>query len=310
MAAQVDDSDYVEFLAEQTRSTASVLHQFILLFNPNDDSIHIFFEGAEDFLYYPAFLRATIDFDSAHMHNCRGKPVVRQLKDFISRNGYPSNRCLYFVDRDFDDYLDCQMVADESTYITDGYSIENDIATVDAAKILLTDVVGLGRGSDEFNLVISSLNQSVGEFNQAIRPIMAWCIAVRAKGGKVNLNNAKLSGVFNISRNGKVKRKTNGFAGFIRSTKSGNIAPTTAELKTALRRISTDDPRKWVRGKYALWHFELALAKALEIINEARSQANEQEISIPSALRAHQMFELMGGRIPPPSSLLRFLDNR
>tara|TARA_R110002049_G_scaffold306250_2_gene504374 strand:+ start:564 stop:1499 length:936 start_codon:yes stop_codon:yes gene_type:complete len=300
-------TDYAEYLASEARTPNSILHEFVLLFDPNDGSIHIFFEGKDDFLFYPSFLRATIDYESAHIHNCKGKPVVREVKDYISRNGYPPNRFMFFVDRDFDDYLGCQMISDASTYITDGYAIENDLAHLDCAKILLSDVVGMRRTDPEYSMIIDTLAKSAEEFAKAIKPIMAWCIAMRAKGAILNLNNAKLNQMFDVFSDGVVKRKPNGFNNFVTATKACDVEVTVEELKRSLDLINSDEPKYWVRGKYALWHFELALAKVLGEINSQRKASALAPLPIPSALREHKLFELMGGRIQAPASLTRFL---
>jgi hypothetical protein len=59
-----------------------------------------------------------------YLYDCGGKKSVADVRESIKVDGYDLSKCLFFVDRDFDDILCSQVSIDEHTYITDGYSIE------------------------------------------------------------------------------------------------------------------------------------------------------------------------------------------
>jgi hypothetical protein len=110
--------DYAQYLAEEAKSDVAALHQFRILYEPDRDDFHFFFEGEEDSLFYMPEARRHLRDRGAFIYDCGGKRNVIEVRDTIEAEGYDIRYCLFFIDRDYDDYLGTQIGVDQYTYIT------------------------------------------------------------------------------------------------------------------------------------------------------------------------------------------------
>jgi hypothetical protein len=302
--------DYAAYLLEEANSDIAALHQFKILYNNEQDAYHFFFEGEEDSLFYMPEARRRIGNKETFIYDCGGKRNVIEVRDEIKRDGYNVEFCLFFVDRDFDDFLKSQVYIDEYTYITDNYSIENDMANLQAAQILLDDVMRISRADPEYKRIKNVITTAFDSFYNEIRPLMAWILAAKESGCSPNLGNTVgLKGVVSL-KGTKPDLTRDGFLEFKKKVVvNGRLPAMSAVLKW--RRVL--DPalvKRWVRGKYDIWFFQVILVATLEETNLRRKAAGGRRIRIPSSLRDGRLFEVLGGRIPPPASLEAFFETR
>jgi Protein of unknown function (DUF4435) len=301
--------DYAAYLAEEARSDVVALHQFRILYEPGKESLHFFFEGDEDSLFFMPVARRYTNVNPLHLYDCGGKKNVVEVRDAIKSDGYDIEKCLFFVDRDFDDLLGSQVVIDERTYITDGYSIENDISTIDAARIVVSEILGISQANPEFKNIENSLTAGYSVFHREVRPLIAWILAARALGCGPNLSNtAGLKGVVSIVGGVPILTKK-GFKDFKRKVVVNDRVPHFSEILAWRRLLCLSATKKWVRGKYEIWFFHAALLFAIEEINTKRKMLKSPLIRIPSALKEGRIFEILGGRTSPPESLQNFLQS-
>ncbi|MBH9537571.1 DUF4435 domain-containing protein [Novosphingopyxis sp. YJ-S2-01] len=302
--------DYAVYLAEEAKSDIVALHQFRILFDPSQESYHFFFEGEEDSLFYMPEARRHTGTKPLHIYDCGGKRNVIEVRDTIVADGYDIAGCLFFVDRDYDDFLGSQVVIDDATYITDGYSIENDISSWEAAKILLTDVVRISVADPEFARIEIAFKSAFSGFYTELRPLTGWILASKDARLSPNLNNTVgLRGIVEMS--GTVPSVTKeGFARFKRAVVVNGRLPPLASILKWTRALNTDEPKLWVRGKYEIWFFQAILLAVLGEANVRRKQSGGRAIRIPSSLRDGRIFELLGGRAPPTPSLQQFYRSR
>lgn len=301
--------DYAAYLAEEAMSDIAALHQFMILYKPNAESYHFFFEGEEDGLFYmPEARRYTKK--ALHFYVCGGKKNVIQARDDIKSRGYDPKACLFFVDRDYDDYLGTQPKIDEHTYITDSYSIENDICSIDAARVLLTDILLINQADPEFAKIEGQIKEHRAIFQTELRKLTSWILAAKDEGCKPNLQNTKgLKGIMDIC-NGRPEITKAGFNEFRRKVTSSERKPSLAAMIKWARRIKTENPDLWIRGKYCMWFFHKSMLIAIKESNSRREAAGGKAIAIHPALRDGKIFEILGGRIHIPSSLQSFYLNR
>ena len=206
--------------------------------------------------------------------------------------------------------LGTQVEIDECTYITDGYSIENHFASIEAAKIILAEIIKISKADPEFERIIESLDTGFSEFYKRVRPLIAWILAAKELGYKPNLRNTNgLNKIMEIRDSGPVMA-IDGFPEFKRKVGiKGNI-PTIKSILKWRRKLCVSNAKIWVRGKYDIWFFHMSLIAALNQTNKKRERLGVGLIKIPSSLKEGRVFEILGGRYSPPISLQNFLKVR
>lgn len=244
-----------------------------------------------------------------YFYNCDGKQNLKNIRLDTYRIADELGRCLFFADRDYDDFTDTQISDDEQTYITDFYSIENHLATTEAADILLSDIAGMPRSQPDFQAVMRSLVESRRAFFSALRPIVAWVICARIDELKINLNNADLSKVLNRSSAGKYIRKGNGFAYFRKQVGAEHYRPRSGLYKAVWYAMDCCDDKLWMRGKYELWFFRFEMRSLITGLMMKKTP-HGRKIKLPQALANNSMFELLSARVSKPQSVVEFLNNR
>ncbi len=303
--------DYAVYLAKEACSTSAALHQFRILYDQEHASYHFFFEGEEDSLFYMPEARRNYSDKIINSYNCCGKKQVIEIRDMIKTDGYNLNYCLFFVDRDYDEFLGTQVLLDEYTYITDNYSIENDICSLDAVKILIEDVVHISPADPGYKLILDSISAGTLKFYREIRPLIAWILAAMESGCSPNLQNT--SGLKDIVTMSGVEPSLTkaGFSNFKRKVVVNDCVPTISAILKWRRSLNCVSFKLWVRGKYVAWYFRSAIISAIEDVNSRRVQAGGvRRYLIPTHLREGRLIELLSGRIPAPVSLQNFYHAR
>ena len=204
--------------------------------------------------------------------------------------------------------MDTQVDLSTDTYITDYYSVENHLCSGIAVERILTDVMGISAADQIYHEASESIAHALETFHLLLVPWMAWCLAALEAGDKPNLNNADLKRLIRIDADGGVSKHPRAFAKF-RQSLCKESSVTGPRLFFWAKRIRFDEPKMWVRGKYELWFFSTALKIVLISLAE-RERKNGRKIRIPLAVRQGELFDLLGGRLPPPATLADFLSRR
>ncbi|WP_212377151.1 DUF4435 domain-containing protein [Acetobacter persici] len=298
--------DYAQYLLEEANSSIAALHQFKLLYNPNQEEYHFFFEGEEDGLFYMPEARRYVGDKNYYIYDCGGKKNVIEVRDSAKEELYDINKCLFFVDRDYDDILGIQVEIDEHTYITDHYSIENDLSNVCGARILMSDIIRISKADPEFSRIENTISTGLLKFYRKILPLSAWIIAAKQEGCAPNLRNTTgLKGIVTLSGLDPKLTKS-GFVEFKKRVISNEKRPSISSVLKWARILDINSAKKWVRGKYDIWFFQVLLLSALNEANSRRRSAGGRIIRIPGAVREGRFFEVLGGRMPVPDSLRAF----
>lgn len=300
--------DFSEYLVAQARSGSAAFHEFMLRFDEKMPAIHCFFEGDEDPGFYLPLLRQAVPGTRNCHYVCGGKWEVKEVRDQLVAKGYPLAGILFFVDRDFDDYLNRQIDASPNCYVTDYYSIENHLAGVQEAEVILVELAGFAQADRECLRFISCCPALFERWYSLVRPFMALTLAARECGIHTNLNNVNLSKIFEVSHlEEALKLKGGALEKYAKDVlPAGVVVPLSRIIKW--RRVLGHAPAKlWVRGKYELWFFEKLLISFLEEQIRKRKAAKQKVPRIPSSLRDGTLVDALGGRIPTPSSLKAFL---
>ena len=106
----------------------------------------------------------------------------------------------------------------------------------------------MSRSDPVYRAIVNRWAIEHAEFATAIRPIMAWTLAMRSVAKKPNLNNVDLRRVF--QRRDRWRRARKGFAEFVRAAcREGEQVPVQS-VKHWLKRLSPGREKQWIRGKY------------------------------------------------------------
>ena len=272
--------------------------------------MHVFFEGFDDPIYLMPELRRRASRRSFEVHVCRGKKIVRDVRDEIRALGESYEDCLFFVDRDYDDLLGSQIEACERLYISDKYAIENEVANADFLEAVLSDVVTLSRADPAFELIISEFRNLENQFVSEIKTLCGWILAAKEKGLKPNLSNLNgLNTVFEIV-DGKISKCADGFASFLRRVGVQRGEVDIGSVKNWVQTLSEmDDVDLWLRGKFKSWFFRAGIIDIFSRVNMDREAAGIGLIQVPSLIASGRLFELAVGRVQPPNSLSCFLND-
>lgn len=118
------EGDYAEQLIREARSSIAVFHEFRITFSPDEMNLHAFLEGKQDKHYYVDAISSTIIGREVDFYVCRGKKEMAEVIKSIEEAEIPTDRCLFFADKDNDDILGIPPLP-PIVYITENYSIEN-----------------------------------------------------------------------------------------------------------------------------------------------------------------------------------------
>lgn len=300
--------DFVEYLSSQAETESAALHDFILQFNEKSNDLYLFFEGVEDPPFYMPSIRAHVHQGRCWKYVCNGKHPLAGVRQYLVNNRYSLDRMLFFVDRDFDDLLQCQISNEPRTFITGPYSIENYLVGRDQAEIVLVDLAGLSQSDPDCKGFLASFETILERCAKVILPFIAMTLAARQQGSKANLQNIKLANIFVISMDpGEIRRKV----GAAQKCRSAVLPKDTevafGEILHWARRLRSIDSKLWFRGKYELWFFEKVLLLFLSQLGAKRRVSRRKAVVIPVSLREGRLFEALGGRIGAIPALERFL---
>lgn len=299
----VQIEDYAVFLFQQSRSAASALHEFRLLYTPGSDA-HVFLEGDEDTHYFVPEVRRLRPDLRVHHYVCGGKWKVIDVMGAIAEDGYDDAICLFFVDRDYDDLFGEQVKPSPKLYVSDGYAIENDVATSQTLDFLLTDFAKISVADPLHGEVILSFEQGLPQFDAMLLPFLGWALALRFSKTKANFNNVDLRDLFEFDDAGVVRKKVGACAAFAKACFPKDASVSQSAVKEWIRRLQAEPLDRRMRGKFKLWYFE-----KITIVTLARhiGKVKGDRRRIPACLKDHHVFEALGGRFQYPPRLVQFL---
>lgn len=135
-----------------------------------------FVEGKDDPSYYRTIINNHLPTGcSIILYQSNGKENVKYIFDELSKRNYPSNRISFFMDRDLSPMVDDpHLIEDRQVYVTDLYSIENDILSEDTLINVMQDILGFSFFSiEELNKMKQHFKKERGCFEDLMMPIMA-----------------------------------------------------------------------------------------------------------------------------------------
>lgn len=305
-----EEQDFTELLDDEASGAHAIVHEFRIQYDSTEKNYHLFFEGDDDPLFYMPLARRFKDNHNLKPYKCGGKSTVIAARDIIkSYSDYDIEFCLFFVDRDFDDYLGKQISVDDQTYITEFYSVENYIPSIDSAMIFFREIVKNCNNS-ELQLIERSFREAFELFYAQSCPLMAWVLAALEKGLKPQLKRVDNLKPFICFEGIHPKRTRGGFQKFREMINIEGDLPNIHEILKWRRRLNLNEHKQWIRGKYEVWFFVTIIKKIITYINNERSTKSDCCLKLSVSLSQKNIFETFAGKIGPPKSLDEFLKNR
>ncbi|SHE43398.1 DUF4435 domain-containing protein [Chryseobacterium takakiae] len=311
----------LDILDEKVLSPAASYIKIISQYKSDDNTIFCFVEGIEDISFYSQFIERNIE-NELKFIVCNGKGNVIDNHKSLDWNFYSKKRILFFIDKDFDDYIGQELYEDDNIFITELYSIENYLVDEHTLRKFIIDNCLI---SDEtiINLAVENFKIQHKEYIGQLKKISAWMMYCRKHNYKVNFNDIKISDLFFINKEGILKKKDLGsyetsFKYICDKTGCDNFS--LPEIKEFYKKIDLESkPQKFIRGKYDLYFMFLYLKYiseeiVLEISKEVKkfnANAPNKKLIRPKLLiqvNESNIFQILNNKVKLPIKLKEFID--
>lgn len=294
-------------------ATVSLYHEFLARYRKNARVVYGFVEGKEDPSFYRGCIDSLLPQDwQVDLWPAGNKDKVVQLHDEFDWERYHREQVMFFMDRDLSDFLGEALPSAENVYITDSYSIENDIVNRSTCDRLLVEILNLTKVTrEEREDILNVFEQQLLIFAQELTMVMVWIIHWRRSGEKPCLNDIMMNHLFDID------------AGTVQITESPRGLSSREEyihkqcnirldLSTDLTAIEEEFRRaqgvqRFVRGKFLLWFmvkFVLSVHKEIASFSKVVLTPPKKVVD----LGISNAVAIAGTRARMPKSLKDFLE--
>lgn len=297
---------FLERLRQSIDSPASAFHEFVANYDRRRAGIHAFFEGRDDASYYVGFIQPTLeDSQSLWTYRCGGKAEVYEIRDKILRSDYRETLAMYFVDRDWDEYLDRPWPADSEVYTTDYYSIENGIVTREVLVRVCTELIHCRPVGLHLEELCDDFDIELKKFYDFVRPICVWAIVLLSAGYKPPLDNISLGKLCKFDEDLHLCHEAE--SDYMPKVQAMCGLKTPLHKATAssdvVQRLKNQEPKSYVRGKYELWFFVAFVSKLIDLLH----QDSKLTVHIRTQISMSNALEVLGPRAGIPNSLAEYL---
>lgn len=298
-------SSFIERLTERRYSHNAVAAKLDRVKARKPDTQFIVVEAIADRLVFLGTTKEALRTRDIVPVLCDGKRGVLELLRYVREKYGPDPHILFFVDRDFDDYLGGN-VDDNFTYVTDEYSVENSFVNAEAFRYIVEHVFCCDDTDAELDNYVQKFEASLDNFAEELLPVMAWIVGTRQNGGKLNLNNAQLSEVIDLTDVYSPKRKKKALKKFHDACSVNLSLKSPCAIRPILKSFANQEPHALIRGKYLLW-FMMKFLNAFKLERSGAQIKGERSNFLNAQIDETNFFPLLVGRIATPASLAAFL---
>lgn len=194
----------------ESRTVAYTL--FLEEYNKHKPICYGFVEGKDDPSYYQCHIDNYLPAGyKIRLFPTGRKECVKQTYDLFDWRSFDKKRIVFFMDRDLSDIIrDPHIINDSNVYITDQYSIENDIICSDTLEAVLRQLLGFAETpQNQIDTVIRLFEIAREKFDSIMLPVMANVIFWK-KGGVLTANyrNVKINHIVSVQNGCLVILKT------------------------------------------------------------------------------------------------------
>jgi len=285
------------------RATGATAYAEYIKYHPTyPDRCFIFLEGKDDCCFYGQAVQAKRAFINI---SCGNKDGVLDALGKMQVNRPAARRCLFFVDKDLWDFLGRAHAADARLFITEHYSFENYIVSVETLERVWQDLAGLSLIHPLFEIWRTRFALQHIRFWRAMLPIMAWVLDVRTRQFKTRLNDFKLSTIFGFHADGELFRKTNTGIGCWEQQclRDATYIRNIPHLKANYTALKQHPQKKWLRGKWELWFMQEFIRV---MITDIRAKVADHAVTCD--IHSGNAVQLLAPRTITPPQLNNLLD--
>lgn len=119
-------------------------HEFLLSYKASRPIVYGFVEGREDPSFYRGFIESALpDGWSVRLIRSGNRDSVLSVLAEMPWDWFSAERVCFFIDRDLSDFLPGTTTIAQNLYITDNYSIENDLVNSHVLERALEEIFGV-----------------------------------------------------------------------------------------------------------------------------------------------------------------------
>lgn len=236
-------------------------HKFLNHYKATSCAVYGFVEGKDDPSFYKGIIEHYLPSKwDVELIRAGNKDKVLKVLNSMDWSRFPKNRVCFFVDRDLSEFMKKDHNSHENLYVTDNYSIENDMVTFGTMKRVLEDILDITElNHTEIDKLHELFESNLNKFRDSIAPVMSQILIWRRSRKKVDLDDIKIHKFFKFL-NGKINVEEIFILPISRvehAAKCVDAEPSTsdelAEAEAEFR--SMQGLEKFTRGKYLLWFF-------------------------------------------------------
>lgn len=294
-------------------SSSGPFHEFLLFYQRSIRVVYGFVEGKED----PSFYKSIIDHElpfgwTVKLIPSGSKSSVLGVLHNFPWGRFEKGRVCFFIDRDLSELIESEgEYCNESLYVTEGYSIENDIVNAYVFIRLLEEVFGVSNLTATETVDIERhFERNLNQFCEDLVPIMAQILIWRRSGIKANLSDLKLKQIFDFVgaslsyRNGcdHAGARLNALSNALKIELSSEEERETAEAHFR----AADGAKRLTRGKYLIWflvEYSSAVHAAIPSICSRHNSVPKVKIQIGPG----NAMGIVGPRAMPSQTLISFI---
>lgn len=305
----------VKLKHEQSRQKANIrYHNFLNKYRKDDKVEYVFCEGNEDIAYYSHAIKQLYPQLKIVKIPVGGKDNVILLNSYFDWTRFNQNQLLFFVDRDMSYWLGIDDAFPNNIYVTDGYSIENDVVKEEHFMCFLEDLCGFALATEEeLSNIKSFYREKWISFTENSKYIMA-ALAISLKYSGEHL--AKY-----IEHKDMIKiRRENVWVNEYKDLTLKNyidqifrIEPKhQEEIEALIKRFALESTEYYVRGKWAISFLVKMINHIVQERLEFAPSLCDEKGNGPKCLcniQEEQAITILGTRIPIVSSLNDFCSN-
>lgn len=312
----------LDTLDEKILTPAATYIKILSQYKTHDNTIFCLVEGVEDISFYRPFMEIYKDNVPIKYIACYGKQNVIDNYNDIDWNFYDKKRVLFFIDKDFDDYIEKELLKDDNVFVTDCYSIENYLVDEVILEKFIIDNC-LITNESIIKLAIENFKEQHIIYATQLKMISAWMMYCRKNNFDVSFNEIKMSDLFKIDENGKLKKKSlpsyrSKFEYLCAKTNTNHFD--IQEIRHYYFLIDKESkPKKFIRGKYELYFMFMYLKYISEnIVSEVSNEVKKHnknarkcdKVVRPKTtiqLKEENIFQILYNKTKIPEKLKTFI---
>lgn len=302
------------------KCTTKDLHHIMTSYKEGAKIIYGFCEGKDDLSFYRGVMENCFDSNNCdwlvQLEQVGGVDNVLTLYEKFERRQYKKEQVVFFMDRDLTEFTGVKRPNRENIYITDNYSIENDLVNSNTCERLLVDLLGFDRlNFEELKEVRTFFDNELEKFMYEMVPIMSWIVYCFRKKQKPLLNEIEMKSLFRIKKGtldklSNIKEHQDLVEYMHKQCKVDiEISRDYDHQKGHAEFYEEDRHKKFIRGKYLIWFLSNFCTSIKNDYSAMSFTFKNKKIAKRNLFSQSNATASISSRSRPPRSLTNFIEN-